>query len=174
MTQPNSCRYVVVDVFSTEALAGNPLAVFPDAAEIDETDHAEDRQRTQSGGNHIRASGNAQGLRRARAHIHARKGNGICRPSHRWQWVCACCKKKSSREIAVISFWKSRSAPVPLRVETGRRPLIWLRMPPVREEKFYDSSLCARALGLEPQDLLPIKPTTTQRGKSHSSGCRER
>src|SRR5271170_6048862 len=37
MAQTNSHRYVVVDVFSTEPLAGNPLAVFPDASEIDET-----------------------------------------------------------------------------------------------------------------------------------------
>jgi trans-2,3-dihydro-3-hydroxyanthranilate isomerase len=32
-----SYRYTVVDVFKTEALAGNPLAVFPDASEFDET-----------------------------------------------------------------------------------------------------------------------------------------
>ncbi|MGB6678371.1 MAG: PhzF family phenazine biosynthesis protein, partial [Terriglobales bacterium] len=37
MTQANSYRYVVVDVFTTDPLAGNPLAVFPDAAEIDQT-----------------------------------------------------------------------------------------------------------------------------------------
>src|SRR5277367_4029336 len=29
-----SHRYIVVDVFTTEALAGNPLAVFPDAGEF--------------------------------------------------------------------------------------------------------------------------------------------
>src|SRR5579863_830288 len=37
MTQANSYLYVVVDVFTTDPLAGNPLAVFPDAAAIDET-----------------------------------------------------------------------------------------------------------------------------------------
>src|SRR5580658_1145103 len=37
MPGAKSYRYVVADVFSTEPLAGNPLAVFPDAAEIDET-----------------------------------------------------------------------------------------------------------------------------------------
>jgi trans-2,3-dihydro-3-hydroxyanthranilate isomerase len=37
MAQVKSYRYVVVDVFTTEPLAGNPLAVFPDASEFDET-----------------------------------------------------------------------------------------------------------------------------------------
>ena len=31
MAQVKSYRYAVVDVFTTEPLAGNPLAVFPDA-----------------------------------------------------------------------------------------------------------------------------------------------
>ena len=37
-------------------------------------------------------------------------------------------------------------------------------MPPVREEKFYDSSLCASVLGLEPQDLLPARPQLLSAG----------
>jgi trans-2,3-dihydro-3-hydroxyanthranilate isomerase len=37
MVQVKSYRYAVVDVFTTEPLAGNPLAVFPDASEFDET-----------------------------------------------------------------------------------------------------------------------------------------
>jgi trans-2,3-dihydro-3-hydroxyanthranilate isomerase len=45
---------------------------------------------------------------------------------------------------------------IPIRIERGPRPLIWFRMAPIREED--GSSLCARALGLQPQDLLPMKP----------------
>src|SRR5580765_6328851 len=37
MARTKSYRYTVVDVFTTEPLAGNPLAVFPDASEFDET-----------------------------------------------------------------------------------------------------------------------------------------
>jgi trans-2,3-dihydro-3-hydroxyanthranilate isomerase len=37
MAQVKSYRYAVVDVFTTEPLAGNPLAVFPDASEFDGT-----------------------------------------------------------------------------------------------------------------------------------------
>jgi trans-2,3-dihydro-3-hydroxyanthranilate isomerase len=45
---------------------------------------------------------------------------------------------------------------IPIRIERGQRPLIWFRMAPIREED--GSSLCARALGLQPQDLLPMEP----------------
>jgi len=36
--------------------------------------------------------------------------------------------------------------------------MIWLRTPPIREGRCYDSALCAAVLGLETYDLLPIKP----------------
>jgi len=48
--------------------------------------------------------------------------------------------------------------PILLRIEGGPRPLIWMRMPPIREGRCYGSSLRARALGLQPQDLLPMEP----------------
>jgi len=35
MAQSKHHRYIVVDVFTTEPLAGNPLAVFPDASVFD-------------------------------------------------------------------------------------------------------------------------------------------
>ncbi len=38
-----SYRYQVVDVFTQTPLEGNPLAVFPDAAELDSSDDLADR-----------------------------------------------------------------------------------------------------------------------------------
>lgn len=35
MTRTRSCSYTVVDVFTTEPLSGNSLAVFPEASEFD-------------------------------------------------------------------------------------------------------------------------------------------
>ena len=37
MTKVTSYHYTVVDVFTLEPLAGNPLAVFPDASDLDGT-----------------------------------------------------------------------------------------------------------------------------------------
>src|SRR5258708_7865262 len=48
--------------------------------------------------------------------------------------------------------------PVPLRIERGGRPLIWLHTPPIHEGRHLDGSLCAKALCLEPQDLLGVSP----------------
>ena len=42
--------------------------------------------------------------------------------------------------------------------------MTWLRTPPIREERCYDSALCAAALGLELRDLLPIEPQLLSAG----------
>ena len=44
--------------------------------------------------------------------------------------------------------------PVPIRVEHGSRPMIWLTTPPIQEGPVLDGALCADALGLAPEDLL--------------------
>ena len=59
MALNGSHAYTVVDVFTTEPLAGNPLAVFPDASEFDAVTMQKNRERAQLGGNCLCASGNA-------------------------------------------------------------------------------------------------------------------
>jgi trans-2,3-dihydro-3-hydroxyanthranilate isomerase len=54
--------------------------------------------------------------------------------------------------------------PIPLRIEVGTPPLIWLRTPAIHEGGCLDSSLCASALGLEPHDLLAVKPQMLNAG----------
>ena len=55
--------------------------------------------------------------------------------------------------------------PVPVRVEMGDRPLIWLTTPRIAQGPVYDRALCARVLGLSPhhevastnlEDLRPM------------------
>ena len=163
MAQTNSHRYVVVDVFTTDPLAGNPLAVFPDASEIDETT----MQKIARELNLAEAAFVLPATRKdcaARVRIftptkemafagHPTVGSGFVLLQEN------IVPRDSSNFIL-----EEQVGPVPLRVEAGRRPLIWLRMPPVREEKFYDASLCARVLGLEPQDLLPVSPQRLSAG----------
>lgn len=45
---------------------------------------------------------------------------------------------------------------VPIRVEAGERPLIWLRTPAIRYGKTYERALCAQVLGLDVKELLEI------------------
>jgi predicted PhzF superfamily epimerase YddE/YHI9 len=54
--------------------------------------------------------------------------------------------------------------PVPVRIEGGGRPLIWLRTPPISEGRYLDRAVCARALGLEPDDLLAVRPQLLSAG----------
>jgi trans-2,3-dihydro-3-hydroxyanthranilate isomerase len=54
--------------------------------------------------------------------------------------------------------------PVPVRVETGARPMLWLRTPPIEAGRSYDPTLCASVLGLTTQDLLDITPQKLSAG----------
>src|SRR6202030_3475588 len=53
---------------------------------------------------------------------------------------------------------------VPIRVEPGDRPMIWLETPPIRDGKTYDRDAWARALGLDVNDLLDIAPQLLSAG----------
>jgi trans-2,3-dihydro-3-hydroxyanthranilate isomerase len=53
---------------------------------------------------------------------------------------------------------------VPIRVDAGERPLIWLRTPPISHGPTYDRSLCAQALGLDSGNLLEIDPELLSAG----------
>jgi trans-2,3-dihydro-3-hydroxyanthranilate isomerase len=55
---------------------------------------------------------------------------------------------------------------VPIRVEAGDRPRIWLSTPPIRSGPTYDRALCAAALGLEPLDLLDATPQLLSAGNA--------
>jgi trans-2,3-dihydro-3-hydroxyanthranilate isomerase len=54
--------------------------------------------------------------------------------------------------------------PVPIRVELGDRPLIWLTTPPLHDGPTFDRELCAEALGLSTSDLLNIPPQLVSAG----------
>jgi trans-2,3-dihydro-3-hydroxyanthranilate isomerase len=163
MPGAKSYRYVVVDVFSTEPLAGNPLAVFPDAAEIDETT-------MQKIARELNLAETVFVLPATRKDYAARiriftPTKEMAFAGHPTVGAAFVLLQENIVPRASSNFiLEEQVGQVRLRVEAGRRPLIWLRMPPVREEKVYDSSLCASVLGLEPQDLLPTSPQRLSAG----------
>jgi trans-2,3-dihydro-3-hydroxyanthranilate isomerase len=53
---------------------------------------------------------------------------------------------------------------VEIRVDTGERPMIWLRTPTISEGKTIDKKLCARLLGLDAADLLDAPPQLLSAG----------
>ena len=56
--------------------------------------------------------------------------------------------------------------PVPVRVEGGKCPMIWLTTPPIEVGRTFDGPACARALGLESADLLGVPPPESIAGVS--------
>jgi trans-2,3-dihydro-3-hydroxyanthranilate isomerase len=59
---------------------------------------------------------------------------------------------------------EEKVGPVSMRVEPGERPVIWLTTPPIKYGRTLDTGLCARALGIEPNDLLEITPQLLSAG----------
>ncbi len=107
MTRMMSCRYTVVDVFTTDPLAGNPLAVFPDGSAID-------GMTMQKIARELNLAETAFVLPATRKDCAARVR--ICTPAKelllpdipQLALRLCCCKKKLSRATAVRSFWKRR------------------------------------------------------------------
>jgi trans-2,3-dihydro-3-hydroxyanthranilate isomerase len=54
--------------------------------------------------------------------------------------------------------------PVPVRVESGARPLIWLTTPPIEYGPLFDRDAAAEALGLAVNELLDIPPQLVSAG----------
>ena len=157
MAQVKSYRYAVVEVFTTEPLVGNPLAVFPDASEFDETTMQKiARELNLAETAFVLPATREDCAARLRIFTPAKELAFAGHPTIGTAFVLLQEEiiSGNSSEFSV----EEEVGPIPIRIEGGQRPLIWFRMPPIREGRCYGSSLCARALGLEPQDLLPMKP----------------
>ena len=163
MPEAKSYRYVVVDVFSTEPLAGNPLAVFPDAAAIDETTMQKiARELNLAETVFVLPATRKDCVARLRVFTPARELAFAGHPTVGTAFVLL--QKEIVLRSSSAFVLEMQAGAIPLRIEGGRRPMIWLRTPPIREGRCYDSALCAGALGLEPRELLPIKPQLLSAG----------
>ena len=163
MSQTRSHPYTVVDVFTTEPLSGNSLAVFPEASEIDATT-------MQKIARELNLTETAFVLAPTRSDCAARVR--IFTPTKELPYAghptigtsFALLQKgivsRSCREFLI----EEEFGPIPLRIEAGTPPLIWLRTPAIHEGRCLEGSLCARALGLEPHDLLAVEPQMLNAG----------
>jgi trans-2,3-dihydro-3-hydroxyanthranilate isomerase len=163
MAQVKSYRYTVVDVFTTVPLAGNPLAVFPDVDDIDErTMQKIARELNLAETAFVLPARCKECAARVRIFTPAKEMGFAGHPTIGTAFVLLSEETISRRNKTFIL--EEEIGLVPLRIEGEGRPLIWLRMPPVREGRCYDSSVCAGALGLERQDLLPMEPQLLSAG----------
>jgi trans-2,3-dihydro-3-hydroxyanthranilate isomerase len=163
MAQAKSYRYKVVDVFTTEPLAGNPLAVFPGAREIDEaTMQKIARELNLAETAFVLPATREDCAARVRIFTPSKEMEFAGHPTIGTAFVLL--EEDIVPRDSTAFILEEQVGPVSIRVEKAERPLFWLRMPAIREGRFFDVSLCARALGLESGDLLPMEPQILSAG----------
>jgi trans-2,3-dihydro-3-hydroxyanthranilate isomerase len=156
-------RYRVVDVFTRQALEGNPLAVFPDASGIDDvTMQKIAKELNLSETTFVVPSTRPGCAARVRIFTPTREMVFAGHPTVGTAFVLldeALVPKGSDRFLL-----DEKVGPVPIRVEPGDRPLIWLTTPPIAWGASFDRTLCAKALSLDARDLLDPAPQLVSAG----------
>src|SRR5215813_26501 len=157
MNSLRSYRYRVVDVFTEQPLEGNALAVFPDASGLDDaTMQKIARELNLSETTFVIPVTRAECAANVRIFTPTRELAFAGHPTIGTSFVLldeGVVPKNSDHFLL-----EEKVGPVPIRVEPGERPLIWLTTPPISSGRTFDRELCARALGLESGDLLEISP----------------
>jgi trans-2,3-dihydro-3-hydroxyanthranilate isomerase len=159
----NSYRYRIVDVFTEVPLEGNALAVFPDATGLD-TQHMQKiaRELNLSETTFVVPSSRPDCAVGVRIFTPTREMLFAGHPTIGTSFVLL--------EEGIVPansehfVLDEKVGPVPIRVEPGQRPFIWLRTPPIREGKLFDRAVCAEVLGLQVDDLLPAAPQLLSAG----------
>lgn len=159
---PRHC-YRIVDVFTERPLEGNPLAVFPDAAGISgELMQRIARELNLSETVFVLRAENPDCAAALRIFTPARELVFAGHPTVGAAFVLLDQGAVPRGEEHFLL--EERVGPVPIRIEAGERPLIWLRTPPIAFGRTWERAVCARALGLELGDLLPIDPQLVSAG----------
>jgi trans-2,3-dihydro-3-hydroxyanthranilate isomerase len=156
-------HYRIVDVFTTEALEGNPLAVFLDASQIDGAVMQKiAREMNLAETVFVLPSDNPTCAARVRIFTPNKEMIFAGHPTIGTAFVLL----NEGRVLQKCEpfFLDEKIGPVQIWIETGVRPMIWLRTPPISEGKVYDRSICAHALGLDEDDLLGVAPQLLNAG----------
>ena len=156
-------RYRVVDVFTQHPLEGNPLAVFPDASGL-----GDDLMQKIAGELNLSETvfifppTQPQCVVSLRIFTPTRELPFAGHPTVGAAFVLL--------DEGVVSpnasqfTLEERIGPVPIRIEAGSSPLIWLTTPRIEFGQVFDRPLCADALGLRENDLLPFPPQLVSAG----------
>jgi trans-2,3-dihydro-3-hydroxyanthranilate isomerase len=157
MNSLRSYRYRVVDVFTTQPLEGNQLAVFLDSSGIDDgTMQKIAKELDLAETTFVTPASRPDCAVRVRIFTPAREMLFAGHPTIGAGFVLldAGIVPKNTERFAL----EEGVGAVPVRVEAGERPMIWLCTPPIRFGKSYDRALCAQALSLNSSDLLDVAP----------------
>ncbi len=157
MDRNTSLTYRVVDVFTKHPLEGNPLAVFPDGRGVDDhTMQGIARELNLSETVFVLPSTRPDCAARLRIFTPMREIPFAGHPTVGAAYVLM---DESLVDRNTPHFHVEEGVgPVPVRVEPGDAPLIWLTTPPIEAGPVFDPALCADVLGLRAEDLAGAPP----------------
>ena len=163
MNNRSKHRYLTVDVFTDQPLEGNALAVFPDASGIsDETMQKIARELNLSETVFFLPATRSDSAVRVRIFTPRLELSFAGHPTIGASFVVL--DEKMVPEGTTQFVLEEKVGPVRIRVEPGDRPLIWLSSPSITYGKLFDPNVCAKALGLNPSDLLDVSPQVISAG----------
>lgn len=163
MPDQQTHSYRVVDVFTQQALEGNPLAVFRNGSELSGVLMQKiARELNLSETVFVLPSENPAHAAKLRIFTPGRELPFAGHPTVGASFVLL---DENIVPAGTRNFIVEEGVgPVPIRVEPGDRPLIWLTTPPIQFGQTFDRSVCASSLGLDPQELLPLAPQFVSAG----------
>ncbi len=150
-------RYRVVDVFTQTPLEGNALAVFPDPRGLsNETMQRIARELNLSETTFVFPAATPGAAAHVRIFTPAYEMKFAGHPTIGTAYVLL------DEGIVAAGTWRfalqENVGLVPVRIDDGHPPMIWLETPPIAKGRTFDRVLCARALGLSPEDLIADAP----------------
>lgn len=163
MSRERSYRYRVVDVFTRVPLEGNPLAVFPDVRGMDDLTMQRIAKELNLSETVFFEEPTIAGCAKAlRIFTPSREMLFAGHPTVGAGYVLLDegLVDKTTEQFIL----QEKIGPVPILVEAGDPPMIWLETPPIGFEKTFERSVCAAFLQLEPDDLLDVEPQIVSAG----------
>lgn len=149
--------YHVVDVFTTAPLEGNALAVFPDATGIESaTMQRIARELNLSETTFVLPQESNDDATRVRIFTPAAELPFAGHPTIGTAYVLrrVGLVAREARTFTLIE----NVGRVPMRVDEGEDPILWLTTPPIRKLAEFGRERCARALSLAADRLVPGVP----------------
>jgi trans-2,3-dihydro-3-hydroxyanthranilate isomerase len=163
MAPGHTHRYRVVDVFTERPLEGNPLAVFPYASDIDElTMQKIARELNLSETTFVLPPSERECAARVRIFTPTKEMVFAGHPTIGTSFVLL--EEGIVPKACEQFLLEEKVGPVPIRVEPGERPMIWLTTPPIHDGRTFDPALCAKTIGLDRADLLDCPPQLLSAG----------
>lgn len=163
MKANKSYRYRVVDVFTSEPLEGNPLAVFPDASGLTTPIMQKIAlELSLSETVFLFPSTRPECVAKLRIFTPGKEMDFAGHPTVGTAYILMDEEKlpQGTVQFAV----EENVGVIPIRVDPGPQPKLWLTTPPLREDALIPKETAAELLDLKPDQLLDFLPQILNAG----------